>query len=90
VFATCSAGVFDNIRFDDAGRLLVGVLDDGLHCNDPDGTLLGRIAIPETTANIAFGGAKRNRMFIAANTSLYSLTMSVTGAPTSLDSKRAQ
>ena len=30
-------------------------------------------------ANITFAGAKRNRMFIAANTTLYSLVMTVTG-----------
>jgi gluconolactonase len=36
--------------------------------------------VPEIVANIAFGGPKRNRMFLAANTTLYSLVMSVTGA----------
>ena len=81
VFATCSAGQFDNIRFDDEGRLWVGALEDGVHCYDPDGTLIGKIQVPESAANICFGGPRRNRMFIAATTSLYSLVMSVTGAP---------
>jgi gluconolactonase len=81
VFTTASAGGFDNIRFDDAGRLWVGALDDGIHCYAEDGTLIGKISVPEIVANIAFGGPRRNRMFIAANTKLYSLVMSVTGAP---------
>jgi gluconolactonase len=79
VFAACSAGNFDNIRFDDAGRLWVAACDDGVHCYDPDGTLIGKIRVPEIVANISFGGPKRNRMFLAANTTLYSLLMSVTG-----------
>ncbi|WP_331767343.1 SMP-30/gluconolactonase/LRE family protein [Embleya sp. NBC_00896] len=74
-------GSFDNIRFDDEGRLWAAAMADGVHCYHPDGTLLGRIETPEPVANITFGGAKRNRMFLTATTSLYSLVMSVTGAP---------
>jgi gluconolactonase len=83
VFAECHPrdGLFDNIRFDDEGRLWVAAFGDGVHCYAPDGTLIGRLLIPETAANIAFGGPKNNRMFIAATTGLYSLMMSVTGAP---------
>ncbi|WP_037679630.1 SMP-30/gluconolactonase/LRE family protein [Streptomyces griseus] len=82
VFAEAPKGVhFDNIRFDDAGRLWAAALDDGVHCYDPDGTLIGRIRVPETVSNITFGGPKNNRLFITATTSLYSLMMSVTGAP---------
>ncbi|MGW5866072.1 SMP-30/gluconolactonase/LRE family protein [Streptomyces sp. NPDC055239] len=81
VFAESKDSGFDNIRFDDGGRLWVAALGDGVHCYDPDGTLIGRVTIPEAVANIAFGGAKNNRLFIAATTSLYSLVMSVTGLP---------
>jgi gluconolactonase len=70
---------FDNIRFDADGRLWVAAMNDGVHCYDPDGTLVGRINVPETVANITWGGAKRNRLFIAAQTSLYSLVMGVSG-----------
>ncbi|GLY82487.1 SMP-30/gluconolactonase/LRE family protein [Actinoallomurus iriomotensis] len=70
---------FDNLRFDDAGRLWAAAMDDGVHCYDPDGTLLGRLNVPERVANIAWGGAKRNRLFITARTSLYSVVMGVTG-----------
>jgi gluconolactonase len=81
VFAECTNGNFDNIRFDDGGRLWAAAMGGGVHCYDPDGTLLGRLLVPEVVANIRFGGAKRNRMFIAADTTLYSLVMGVTGAP---------
>jgi sugar lactone lactonase YvrE len=45
---------FDNLRFDDAGRLWAAAMDDGVHCYDPDGTLLGRLNVPERVANIAW------------------------------------
>ena len=82
VFANAGArddARFDNLRFDDGGRLWVAAMDDGVHCYDPDGTLIGRLNVPETVANISWGGAKRNRLFITAETSLYSVVMGVTG-----------
>jgi gluconolactonase len=80
-FATSERSGFDNIRLDDRGRLWAAALDDGVHAYDPDGTLLGRIRVPQRVANIRFGGPRRNRLFIAASTTLYSLVMSVTGLP---------
>ncbi|WP_419997043.1 SMP-30/gluconolactonase/LRE family protein [Streptomyces boninensis] len=70
---------FDNIRFDDDGRLWAAAMADGVHCYDPDGTLIGRLNVPETVANISWGGPKRNRLFLTAETSLYSVVMGVTG-----------
>ncbi|MFC7897331.1 SMP-30/gluconolactonase/LRE family protein [Streptomyces sp. NPDC057381] len=82
VFAEARDDVhFDNIRFDDEGRLWAAALADGVHCYDPDGTLIGRLRVPEPVSNIAFGGPRNNRLFITATTRLYSLVMSVTGAP---------
>ncbi|MEU1120941.1 MULTISPECIES: SMP-30/gluconolactonase/LRE family protein [unclassified Streptomyces] len=83
VFAEAKDGVsrFDNIRFDDGGRLWAAAIAGGVHCYDPDGTLIGRLRVPEPVSNIAFGGPKNNRLFITATTSLYSLVMSVTGLP---------
>ncbi|RLL70390.1 SMP-30/gluconolactonase/LRE family protein [Streptomyces sp. Z26] len=79
VFARCPEGRFDNIRFDDRGRLWAAALDGGAQCFADDGTYLGRVRTPEPVANLAFGGARRNRIFLTATTSLYSLVSSVTG-----------
>ena len=79
VFAECSAGVFDGIRLDTQGRVW-GAAGDGVHCLDPDGTLLGKLRLPEPASNLVFGGLKRNRLFVTASTSLYSLMLNVNGA----------
>jgi gluconolactonase len=78
VFATCDAGTFDGLRLDSGGRIWAAA-GDGLHCIDPDGTLIGKIRVPETVANLTFGGAKRNQLFICATSSLYSIMVNVTG-----------
>jgi gluconolactonase len=78
VFATCTVGMFDGFRLDSAGRIWTSA-GDGVHCYDPDGTLLGKIKVPETVANVCFGGPKRNALFICATTSVYSLILSVKG-----------
>ncbi len=79
MFAACSAGTFDGIRLDDAGRVWAAA-GDGLHCFDPDGTLLGKLHVPEVTANLAFGGRQRNQLFICATSSLYSIRVNFNGA----------
>jgi gluconolactonase len=81
VFAACTEGKFDGFRFDDAGRLWTSA-GDGVHCYDPDGTLIGKVLVPEITANVVFGGSKRNRLFICATTSLYAVLLAVNGAKT--------
>jgi gluconolactonase len=84
VFAKCTAGVFDGFRLDDTGRLWAGA-GDGVHCLDPDGTLIGKLLVPEAVANVVFGGPKRNRLFICGSTSLYSILLNVNGARLALD-----
>jgi gluconolactonase len=78
VFADCSAGVFDGFRFDRDGRLWTSAAD-GVHCLAPDGRLIGKVHIPEIVANVCFGGAKLNRLFICGTTSLYSVFLNVNG-----------
>lgn len=79
VFATCPVGAFDGFRLDVDGRIWAsGHL--GVHCYDPDGTLLGTVRLPETCANVEFGGADRRTLFMTATTSLYSLDVGVPGA----------
>lgn len=71
-------GIPDGLRVDDDGRLWIGA-GDGVHCVHPDGTLLGKLHLPEAAANLAFGGPKRNRLYITATTSLYAIFLNVTG-----------
>ena len=78
VFATCDAGVFDGFRVDRAGNVWTSA-GDGVHCYAPDGTLLGRIRLPEVVANVEFGGPKRNRLYICATTGLYAMYLNTAG-----------
>lgn len=80
-FADCTAGRFDGMRFDDAGRLWAAT-DDGVHCIDRDGTLIGKIKIPEICANVCFGGPKRNDLYICATNSLYRVRLTINGHKT--------
>lgn len=77
-FCRIEAGVPDGLRCDAMGRLYVTAAD-GIHVFRPDGTLLGKIAVPETTANLCFGGREGKTLFITASTSLYSIELQVAG-----------
>jgi len=79
VFATCPVGLYDGLRVDVHGNLWLSA-GDGVHCHAADGDLLGKVLIPETVANLCFGGAKRNRMFVCGTTSLYSVYLNTRGA----------
>jgi gluconolactonase len=46
----------------------------------PDGKMIGRIMLPERCANLCFGGVKRNRLFMAASQSVYSVYVETQGA----------
>ena len=81
VFADCTAGLFDGFRLDEAGRIWTSAAD-GIHCYDPDGTLIGKVKVPEVTANCVFGGNKLNCLYIAGTTSLYMVRLMVNGAKT--------
>jgi gluconolactonase len=78
VFATCTSGLFDGFRIDRTGRIWASA-QDGVHCYDPDGTLIGKIRIPEIVSNLTFGGARRNRLFITATSSLYAVYLTANG-----------
>jgi len=73
----------DGIRCDTLGNLWCGwgggEGHDGVMVFAPDGTPIGHIDLPERCANLCFGGTKRNRLFMAASQSLYSLYVNVQG-----------
>jgi len=79
VFATCDNGLFDGFRVDTQDRVWASAAD-GVHCFNRDGRLIGKVILPEVVANLTFGGPRRNRMFVCATTSLYSVYLTVTGA----------
>jgi gluconolactonase len=76
----------DGIRVDVNGNLWCGsnagrsLGYSGVTVWSPEGRLLGRIRLPETCANLAFGGPKRNRLFMTAAQSLYALYVNTQGA----------
>jgi gluconolactonase len=77
-------GTPDGLRVDVDGNLWIGWGMgeeglDGVAVFNPDGKLIGRIDLPERCANLCFGGALRNRLFMAASTSLYSLFVNTQG-----------
>jgi gluconolactonase len=87
LFVNMSPGLSDGIRCDVDGNVWsaagwVGEGFNGVHVFAPDGKLIGKIHIPETCANLCFGGAKKNRLFIAASQSLYALYVNTEGAQT--------
>jgi len=80
-FAVCTVGLFDGFRLDSDGRIWTSA-GDGVHCYHPDGTLIGKVKVPEVVANVCFGGPKRNILYICGTTSLYSVRLMVNGART--------
>jgi len=77
-------GTPDGFRVDTDGNLWCGwgmgeAGLDGVHVFNPDGVLIGRIDLPERCANVAFGGQHRNRLFMAASSSVYSLIVNTQG-----------
>ncbi len=79
IFAESTAGLFDGFRVDRNGRIWTSTAE-GVHCYDSDGSLIGKILIPEIVANVTFGGVKLNRLFICGTTSLYSIYVTANGS----------
>jgi gluconolactonase len=79
-FCVIDRGVPDGIRCDEHGNIWSSA-GDGVEVFAPDGTKLGNIAVPETPANLCFGGSDGQMLFITARTSLYAIHTNVKGAP---------
>jgi gluconolactonase len=84
LFVSCGAGIPDGIRCDTEGNLWCGwgggEAEDGVVVFTPDARMVLRIRLPERCANLCFGGVHRNRLFMAASQSLYSLYVEAQGA----------
>jgi gluconolactonase len=88
IFTNMAPGTSDGIRCDVDGNLWSaagwGAKEfNGVHIFAPDGTLIGKIQLPESCANLCFGGVKRDRLFMTASQSLYSLYVGTEGIATS-------
>ena len=83
VFFDATPGYADGIRCDTEGNVWAGFSggegQDGVAVFAPDGTLIGRILLPERCANLCFGGTKRNRLFMTASQSVYALYVEAQG-----------
>lgn len=79
VFHEVEPGAADGFRIDEDGNLWSSA-GDGVHCIDPAGKLLGKILVPFTVANVAFGGEFRNRLFICASHTLFAIFLNRRGA----------
>ena len=78
---TCSS---DGIRCDIDGNVWASAgwgdpNDDGAWIITPEGDLIGKIHVPECTANLCFGGVKRNRLFLTSSQSLYAIYVETQG-----------
>jgi gluconolactonase len=79
LFHKVAPGMADGIRCDEHGNLWSGA-GDGVHCIAPDGKFLGKILVPSTVSNIAFGGRYLSRLFICAGSALYAIYTNTRGA----------
>jgi gluconolactonase len=69
----------DGIRCDVDGNVWAGARP-GVQIMAATGETIGTIRLPETCANVCFGGTKRNRLFMTASQSLYAVYVNTTGA----------
>jgi gluconolactonase len=81
VFAEVSPGVSDGFRVDTQGNVWTSC-QNGVVCFSPEGEALGKIRIPQMVSNLVFGGPRRNRLFITAVKSVYSVFVGVSGVQT--------
>lgn len=86
-FVNMAPGSSDGIRCDVGGNVWSaagwgGDGYNGVHVFAPDGALIGKIHLPETCANLCFGGTKKTRLFMAASQSLYAVYVEAQGAQT--------
>jgi gluconolactonase len=78
VFHVIQPGASDGLRLDSDGNVWSSA-GDGVHCIAPDGTLLGKILVPERVSNVCFGGRAKHHLYITATTSLYMVALNRRG-----------
>lgn len=70
----------DGLRCDEQGNVWCAAAG-GVQVFDPDGRLLGRVPVPEVTANLTWGDSDGRTLYICASTAVYAVRTTVRGAP---------
>jgi gluconolactonase len=78
-FHKITPGYADGLRCDEHGNIWSSAAD-GVHCINPQGELIGKILLPHRVSNLTFGGVHKNRLFIGASHTLFSIFLNVRGA----------
>lgn len=78
VFAVVNPGLPDGFRLDEQGHIYTSSLDS-IQVYHPDGTLLGKIPVPEKIANCTFGDKDFQSLYVVASSSLYRIRLKVRG-----------
>lgn len=78
VFAEVNPGLSDGFRLDKNGYIFTSS-KDSIQVFSPEAELLGKLFVPEPSANCTFGGPEKNRLFITATSSLYSIYLNTQG-----------
>jgi gluconolactonase len=78
IFHTISPGYCDGMKLDTDGNIWSSA-GDGVHCLSPHGEILGKIRLPHTVSNLAWGGLHRNRLFMCAGQHVYAIFLNRRG-----------
>jgi len=81
VFSVIRPGIADGFRLDVQGWIYTSSADS-VQIIHADGSLLGKIAIPEIIGNLTFGGTQRDQLYICGSTSLYRIVLNTRGIQT--------
>jgi gluconolactonase len=79
LFAVIEPPAPDGFRVDELGRIWTSS-GDSVQVLDPDGTVVGRIPVPERVSNVCFGGEDGRDLYITATSSLYRIRVTVRSA----------
>ena len=71
-------GVPDGLKVDLEGNVY-STGPGGVWILSPEGKVLGKISVPETATNVAWGESDRKTLYITANTSLYRIRLKIAG-----------
>jgi len=78
LLANVAPGFPDGMRLDEQGNIYVGTLE-GIHVLNPQGKLIGKFLMAKQTANLSFGGAENDVLFIGSSDTLWAVKLKTRG-----------